>query len=440
MPATIKLGRLPEVVPLYKKPTIRGHNVLCIGFTYCCERTSDLVHSLTPRSLTLSPAIHNILVIFVLMMLSLSLLVVIIVPIVIASGPATKKAHQIPDNETFQRQNGTKWHIEYVGNIEFTGSMGKHDLGGDKCRSSFLGGRHIWNCGDMMCSPDIDTCGFSMGPAFYGTKSVSVIDAAAHSNIGAYQFASPWHGDPKPIAPQSQYGMDTSNIAAINDTTGVAYVWEITRGGPDGSFVDQGAGIVAVTLGQTQPIATRLGPLLTGPKSIQLGLFAILRSQAYIYNYNQQGPFGNIIVGRVEANDAAFDPSKYEYLSYPTDGNAAPVWIRGIPAAKDAAKYGMLTAESNGRFACGQYGSIFWSSYFQKYMLMCTLYYDFSFFYVAAKPWGPWSRGYKVLTSGSVWGGYGISAHPGWSTKPNELYFSQGPNGPFNMFKLTFNY
>jgi hypothetical protein len=73
-------------------------------------------------------------------------------------------------------------------------------------------------------------------------------------------------------------------------------------------------------------------------------------------------------------------------------------------------------------------------------VLMCTLYYDFSFFYVAANPWGPWSRGYKVLTSGSGWGGYGISAHPGWSTKSNELYFSQGPNGPFNMFKLTFDY
>jgi hypothetical protein len=429
-----------EAVASDKKPATRNRNVLCICSAFCYNLTSNLVHRLTPRFLTVSPSTHNIIVIIILTMTPLSLLATTIVPIVIASSPPARKIPQLPDSQTFLRQNGTKWNIQYVGNIEFTGPMGRHDLGGDKCRSSFLGGRHIWNCGDMMCSPDLDTCGFSMGPAFYGTKNVSVIDAAAHSNVGAFQFASPWHGDPKPIAPQSQYGMDTSNIAAINDTTGVAYVWEITRGGPDGSFVDQGAGVVAVTVGETKPIATRLGPLLTGPVSVQLGLFAILQSQAYIYNYNQQGPFGNIIVGRVKANNAAFDASKYEYLVYPTDGNATPVWIRGIPAAKDAARYGMQTAESNGRFACGQYGSMFWSSYFQKYVLMCTLYYDFSFFYVAGNPWGPWSRGYKVLTSGSGWGGYGISAHPGWSTKSNELYFSQGPNGPFNMFKLTFDY
>jgi len=291
-----------------------------------------------------------------------------------------------------------------------------------------------------MCPPNVNTCGFAMGPAFYGTKSVSTIDGAAHDNVGAYEFALPWHGDPKPVAPQTQYGMDTSNVAAINDTTGVAYVWEITRGAPDGSFVNQGAGIVAVTLGKTQPIATRKGPLLTGPDSVQLGLLAILRSGAYIYNYNTQGTFGNIIVGRVKANDAAFDASKYEYLVFPTSDKAAPVWKRGIPAAKDVSRYGMRTAESSRRFACGQYGSVIWSSYFQRYMLMCTLYYSFSFFYLAEKPWGPWSTGYKVLSSESGWGGYGISAHPGWSSKPNELYFSQGPNGPLNMFKLTFEY
>jgi hypothetical protein len=292
----------------------------------------------------------------------------------------------------------------------------------------------------MMGSPSIDTCGFSMGPAFYGTRIVSVINATAHINIAAYQFASPWHGDPKPIAPQPQYGMDTSSIAAINDTSGIAYVWEITRGGPDGSFVDQGAGIVAVTLGETQPIATRLGPLLTGPKSVQLGLFSVLRSQGYICNYNQQGPFGNVIAGRVKADDAAFDARKYEYPVFPAEDEATPVWKRGIPAARDAAQYGMRTVESGGRFVCGQYGSVFWSSYFQRYMLMCTLYYNFSFFYLAEKPWGPWTRGHMLLSGESGWGGYGISAHPGWSTKPNELYFSQGPNGALDMFKPTFEY
>ncbi|KEQ68669.1 hypothetical protein M436DRAFT_86235 [Aureobasidium namibiae CBS 147.97] len=440
MAKTNNFDKQSGTVASHKKPASRTRNVLCICFGFCYNLASRLVLHLTPHSLTVSPFAHIISVAFILTMIFLSLLAVIVVPIVIACSPQSRTAQQLPDNETFSRQNGTKWHIQYVGNIEFTGPMAEHKLGGDKCRSSFLGGRHIWNCGDMMCSPDIDTCGFAMGPAFYGTKNVSVIDAVAHSNVGAYELALPWHGDPKPVAPQSQYGMDTSNIAAINDTTGIAYVWEITRGGPDGSFVDQGAGIVAVTLGKTQPIAKRLGPLLTGPESVQLGLFATLRSKGYIYNYNQQGPFGNIIVGRVKANDAAFDARKYEYLLFSADGDATPVWRRGIPAARDATRYGMRTAEIGGRFACSQYGSVFWSSYFQRYILMCNLYLDYSFFYLAERPWGPWTRAYMVLSGDSGWNGYGISAHPGWSSKPNELYFSQGPNGPLNMFKLTFEY
>lgn len=440
MSKTIDSDKQTEVLSSHKKPACCDRNILSICFGFCFNITSNLVHHLTPHSLTISPFIHTLFVYILLTMILLSLLVATIVPVVIACNTQAKKAHQLPDNETFDRQNGTKWHIQYVGNIEFTGSIGKNKLGGDKCRSSFLGGRHIWNCGDMMCSPDIDTCGFAMGPAFYGTKSVSVIDTAAHSNVGDYEFALPWHGDPKPVAPQSQYGMDTSNVAAINDTTGIAYVWEITRGGPDGSFVDQGAGIVAVTLGKTQPIATRLGPLLTGPKSVQLGLFAALRSRAYIYNYNQQGPFGNIIVGRVKANDAAFDARNYEYLVFPADSEATPVWKRGIPAAIDVARYGMRTAETGGRFACSQYGSVVWSSYFQRYMLMCNLYLDYTFFYLAKEPWGPWTRAYMLLSASSGWNGYGISAHPGWSSKSNELYFSQGPNGPLNMFKVTFDY
>ncbi|CAD0105786.1 unnamed protein product [Aureobasidium uvarum] len=373
-------------------------------------------------------------------MMFIVLLTVVIVPVVIAWPSMGKKAIKLPDSDTFIRQNGTKWQIQYVGNIKFTGSIGELGLGGDKCRSSFLGGRHIWNCGDMECASDPFKCGFSMGPAFYGTKSVSVINTTAHANVGDFQFAPPWHGDPKPVPPQSQYGMDTSNVVPINATTGLAYVWEITRGAPDGSHLDQGAGVVFVTLGETQPIAKRVGPLLTGSDSVAVGIFAIARVQQYIYNYNLQGPFGNILVGRVEASDAALSASKYEYLLYPPDNKTAPIWTRGIPAAKDAANYGMRTTESSGRFACSQYGSVTWSRYFHKYMLMCNLFLDFTFFYLAENPWGPWTGGYKLLGDDSGWLGYGVSAHPRWSTKDNELYFSQGPSGPLNMFKLTFHY
>jgi hypothetical protein len=409
--------------------------VIAIPFEICYSRTSNFIHSL----FSIPPLFHKLIVFTSLTMILVALLVVIIVPIVIATPPPPKKAAHLPDVDTFNKQNGSQWKIQYTGDIKFTGALGKLGLGGDKCRSSFLGGRHIWNCGDMMCGT-WDKCGFSMGAAFYGTKSVSVINASAHSNVGDFTFASPWHGDPKPESPQSQYGMDTSNVVPINDTTGVAYIWEITRGAPDTPYANKGAGVVAVTLGATQPIATRVGPLLTGPDSVGLGIFAIIRDDRYIYNYNQQGPFGNILVGRVKAGDAAFDASKYEYLVFPPDSKTTPVWKRGIPTVDNVDQYGMRTAESNGRFVCQPYGSVIWSDYFQKYMLMCTLYLHYTFFYLAEKPWGPWTRGYNVLSGNSGWVGYGISAHPRYSAKDNELYFSQGPNGQLNMFKLTFHY
>jgi hypothetical protein len=256
--------------------------VIAIPFEICYSRTSNFIHSL----FSIPPLFHKLIVFTSLTMILVALLVVIIVPIVIATPPPPKKAAHLPDVDTFNKQNGSQWKIQYTGDIKFTGALGKLGLGGDKCRSSFLGGRHIWNCGDMMCGT-WDKCGFSMGAAFYGTKSVSVINASAHSNVGDFTFASPWHGDPKPESPQSQYGMDTSNVVPINDTTGVAYIWEITRGAPDTPYANKGAGVVAVTLGATQPIATRVGPLLTGPDSVGLGIFAIIRDDRYIYNYKQ---------------------------------------------------------------------------------------------------------------------------------------------------------
>jgi hypothetical protein len=402
---------------------------------------SNLIRSCYPRSFNPSRFTHGCIVTVCLALSLLVLLAIIIAPIVHKTPKARKASTDLPTPENFLQDNGTKWHIDYVGDIKFTGPMGKEGLGGDKCRSSSLGGRNIWNCGDMQCDSDATICGFDMGPAFYGTRHVSVIDTSAYSVISDYAFALPWPGDPKPVSPQTIYGMDTSNVVPINETTGIAYVWEITRGAPDGSHVNQGAGVVAVTLGPTKPIAQRVGPLLTGPESVQLGLLAILNAGGYIYNYNQQGPFGNILVGRVEAGDAAFYAKEYEYLAFPPDSTTSPEWVAGIPAAKDAESYGMRTSETTGRFTCTQYGSVTWSEYFSKYMLMCNLYLNFTFFYLADNPWGPWTGGFKLL-SDSGWLGYGVDAHPQWSPrgKENELYFSQGPNGPLNMFKVTFHY
>lgn len=69
----------------------------------------------------------------------------------------------LPDPATFKAQNGTKWKIEYVGDLSFSSTLGTKGLGGDKCRSSVLGDKVIWNCGDMECAGDWQVCGFSMG-------------------------------------------------------------------------------------------------------------------------------------------------------------------------------------------------------------------------------------------------------------------------------------
>ena len=57
--------------------------------------------------------------------------------------------------------------------------------------------------------------------------------------------------------------------------------------------------------------------------------------------------------------------------------------------------------------------------------------------YTSDTPWGPWSTEYGLL---SDWGaGYGSHAHPEYNEDNGKTwYFSQGPNGPFNVFKVTF--
>ena len=161
-----------------------------------------------------------------------------------------------------------------------------------------------------------------MGPAFYGTSSVLTIDTDGVTNVNDNDFLQPWSDDTAPLAPQTGWGMDTSNVAAINDTHGVAYGWEIWRGASDGSIVDRGVAVASITLGDTKPIATRVGPLLTGPDAIQLGLLATLRDGDYIYTYSIGGS-SNLIIGRVPASDSVFDLSQYTFLQAGT----SDIWL-----------------------------------------------------------------------------------------------------------------
>ena len=296
----------------------------------------------------------------------------------------------------------------------------------------------------MECDGDYHICGFSMGPAFYGTSSVMIIDTDNLESVSANTFLQPWSGDPTPQAPQSQWGMDTSNVAAINDTHGVAYAWEIWRGAADGSAVNRGNAVASITLGDDKPIATRIGPLLTGPDAVQLGLLAILNAgDGYIYTYSIGGPT-NITIGRVSVDDdAVFDPSAYEFLVH-SPSNTSPTWTPGIPTSDPTSSIGASTANPSGFFNCNAYGSVFFSTYFKQYVIICGLFESYVNMYVSDTPYGPWSAEYRLLDSEvdqNVGGSYGPMVHREYDTTGDqEVVFSMGPDQAFNVFKVSFEY
>lgn len=285
-------------------------------------------------------------------------------------------------------------------------------------------------------SYSFDFANHPCSPAFYGTDDVMTVHTTGLTSVQDNDFAQAWSGDRAPEAPQTAWGMDTSNVAAINDTIGIAYAWEIWRGAADGSHVDRGNAIAAVTLGPGKPIATRVGPLLSGPSAVQLGLLAILRDGDHVYSYSMGGPTGSV-VGRVRAADDAFAASNYEFLS---SADYTAWHAPGAIPVPETTEYGMRTEHPGGKFGCNVYGSVFYSNYLRKYVMICTIYMSFTNMHVAEKPWGPWSAVYGLL---SGWGqGYGSHAHPENSPDGShkEVYFSQGPNGPFTMFKVTFDF
>lgn len=242
-----------------------------------------------------------------------------------------------------------------------------------------------------------------------------------------------------------RYGMDTSNIVRLNDSAGVAYVWEITRDDDGNEAMNQGAAVVAVTLGDTRPIATRQSPLLTNGDSISPGIFAVLNDGGYIYSYTMEGQsdetLGAMVVGRVAASQDVFDASKYTFLEYPASVDTLPNWKPGIPARSDVttSNYGMRTNDTNGLFGCSQYGSIHFNNYLNKYMIMCNYDSCDTNFYLADNPWGPWSAQYQIQSECL---GYGVSAHPSYSPGGSEqtLFFSLGYTGPLTTYSVTFGY
>ena len=363
--------------------------------------------------------------------------------------PAPSALRTLGSSSDFAAAKGVKWNIEYTGDIKYTGELATKDLYGDKCRSSKLGDKIIWNCGDMLCNPDYTVCGFAMGPAFYGTDDVGLINTDGITQIQDNDFVQAWEGDAPPESPQTHWGMDTSNVAAINETHGVAFARQIWRGAPDGSYADQGNAVASITLGEKKPVASRMGSLLTGPDVVELGLLAIMRDGDHIYIYSIGGPSG-ITVSRVRASDDVFDLSKYDSLLYtisytisnPNAPAPPPVWQAGLPSKDDSNStstqmHGMTTAEADGKFACSVYGSVFYNNYLNKYTILCNTFMSFTNMYLSSTPFGPWSPGYNLLSNVT---GYGSHAHPEYSPGGDHkvMYFSQGPNEKFNMFKVSF--
>lgn len=352
------------------------------------------------------------------------------------SSQAAATGGALPAPSQFNVDKGLKWKVELQGNLAYTGDLSNHQVVGDKARTGKIGDKVIWNFGDVLCNDHWEVCGFAYGPAWYGTDNVMTVDTSNTSLVQNNDFIQPWVGDEPPQAPHSAWGMDTSNVASINDTHGVAFAWQIWRGAEDGSIVDRGNAVSSITLAPDKPIANRMGPLLTGPDSIQLGLLAILRDGDYIYTYSIGGP-SNVIVGRVPADDSVFDAGKYEFLQH----ESSTSWKPGIPSQTDTS-VGATTDNPGGQFGCSVYGSVFFNTYLQKYIMVCNVYLSYVNMYTSDTPYGPWSSEYTIISSGSdglMEGSYGSHAHPEYGDG-KEWYFSIGPNNVFQVFKVTFDY
>lgn len=232
--------------------------------------------------------------------------------------------------------------------------------------------------------------------------------------------------------------MDTTNTAQVGPGTGICFAWEIHRK-PDGSYKDIGNAMLKVTLGPEMPVASRFGPLVTGPDRIQLGIMTIFNpnirntphADGYIYIYCiGDGIWDSVIVGRAPV-ESAFDLGTYQFMKATGEWDA-----KGIIPQRGDTSYGM-----QGSPISNSQGSIVYNDYLGKYMLFCGTFARQASFYLSDTPIGPWSQNYPLLESHDAMR-YGVNVHPDLLPQSNgqELLLSWGTNVVLTMYKLTFNY
>ncbi|CAL3964017.1 unnamed protein product [Diplocarpon coronariae] len=342
------------------------------------------------------------------------------------SSSSPQATAELPEPDAFHADKDKKWRAAKLGAI-FSNSMPK--LGWDKGRTSTLAGKTFWNFGDVLAVDGLHH-GFSMGAAFYANPhNVLEIDTKGAENVAGWDFVKPHASDEKPCGETNHWGMDTSNVAEVEDGVGVGFAFEVWRD-TTGKEVPKGLAIFKCSLGEKAPVAERFGPLIAGPEALQVGLMTITRADGYIYTYSNGGPTG-IVIGRAKLNEA-FDASKYEFMR--TDGQ----WVVGIPQQDDGGYGIQTTGQEQGKIHSDGQGSIMYNRYLEKWMLFTCMYGWSANFYLSNTPYGPWSTQYTLLGETE---GYGINVHPSMSEDPRVLYLSSGTaENIITMWKIELGY
>jgi hypothetical protein len=211
-----------------------------------------------------------------------------------------------------------------------TGALQTEGLGGEKYSTGKIDSQGIWNCGDTECSSDWTICGFSMGPAFYGT-SVLTVDTTNIAEVQNNDFLTAWTRGPRPHVPTDSlrqghlkrggdqpHAWSSIYMADLARRIGRQYrePQEHSRQHHARSDeADRDAG----------------GAAAHWPHATALGLLATLRDGAYLYTY-PIGDWGlsNIVICRVAADDLVFDAAQYECLAQGPEAD----WVTGILAGE----------------------------------------------------------------------------------------------------------
>lgn len=137
----------------------------------------------------------------------------------------------------------------------------------------------------------------------------------------------------------------------------------------------------------------------------------------YIYAF-ANSPDHNVVLARVEP-DNAFDVNSWTYYQ----GNGQ--------FTSNRISMSSLTSSSPqliGNFTAGQ-GSVWWSAYYQRYILFDTSPDTWLFGRTAPDPWGPWDEDtVNVYTAQNV---QSLIYSPSWQTKYTD------PNGKYVVLVYT---